>query len=65
MFLESTYVIYFLALLVYLLFTGLNFYRLQAKGWIHPQVVTLLLPFIANVSPSPSSTSRPSSSSRG
>lgn len=60
MILEAAYLLYFLLLLAYILITGLNFHRIQAKGIMHPQVVTLLLPFIVNVPPGRCSTSLPS-----
>ena len=42
--------IYLALLLLYTIYTGLNYYRIQGSGKIHPQVVTFLLPFMVNVS---------------
>jgi len=49
MIVEILFGLYLLVLLLYSLYTGLNYYRMQASGKVHPQVITFLLPFMANV----------------
>jgi hypothetical protein len=41
--------VYIIILLLYTIYTGLNYYRIQASGRVHPQVITFLLPFMVNV----------------
>ena len=50
MFLHIFFFIYLLLLILYAIYTGLNHYRMQASGKVHPQVVTFLVPFMVNVS---------------
>jgi hypothetical protein len=49
MFIKLSFFIYLFSLIIFAIYAGLNYYRMQVKGWIHPQVVTFLLPFIINV----------------
>lgn len=49
MFIKVGFFIYLFALFFFTLYNGLNFYRIQAKGWIHPQIIVFLFPFIFNV----------------
>lgn len=52
---KALFALYFLVLFLYTFLTALNYSRIQAKGWIHPQVVVFLLPFVVNVQLSRSS----------
>ena len=49
MFMKILFAIYLILLILYVLYTGLNYFRIQAKGWMHPQVITNLTPFVLNV----------------
>ena len=49
MFIGILFLIYILLLLAYIFYAGLNYYRIQSKGWMHPQVITNLTPFVINV----------------
>ena len=46
---KASFGAYSFLLLLYSIYTGLNHYRIQDKGKIHPQVVTTLFPFMVNV----------------
>lgn len=63
MFVKVGFFLYLFVLLLYSVYTGINYYKIQAKGWIHPQVITFLVPFIINVTPFPRSSSQLNSSS--
>lgn len=57
MLVEIGFTLYSTILLLFLIYTGFNYYRIEEKFKTHPQVIVFLLPFIINVNMPPFSSS--------
>jgi len=49
MFLEIIFGLYLLIVLLVVVYMGFNYYRIEYKYNIHPQIAVTLLPFLINV----------------